>query len=191
MHLTGPWRTRQPGSVPNEVSDFIAGGNFVYAGFGSMVAGDPVARAREVVRGIRDHDARALVATGLGGLRVPPDLRGDDVLVTGSVAHDAILPQAQAAVHHGGIGTVQAATAAGTVSIIVPFIADQPFWGARLQEPGLSPRPIRQRTLTSTRLTAALSDAVNCRTAVRAAAHTMATEGGAGTALAVLETLHP
>ncbi len=92
--------------------------------------------------------------------------------------------------HHGGIGAVQAATAAETVSVIVPFIADQPFWGARLHERGLSPRPIRQRSLTATRLTARLSDAANYRSKVRSAARTMATEAGADTALAVLETLN-
>jgi sterol 3beta-glucosyltransferase len=190
VHLTGPWRSTSPhATVPEEVRDFIAGGDFVYAGFGSMAAGDPTARAREVVRGIRDHGARALLATGLGGLELPGDLTGADVLAVRTLDHDAVLPSAQAAVHHGGIGTVHAATLAGTVSVIVPFIADQPFWGARLHERGLTPAPIPQKRLTARKLAAALTDAAGCREAVAAAARAMAGEDGTSAALAVIERL--
>ncbi len=190
VHLTGPWRTAAPGVASREVSDFVAEGGFVYAGFGSMVAGDPVARAREVVRGIRAGGLRALLATGLGGLALPPDVAGADVLVTASVPHGAVLPRAAAAVHHGGIGTVQAATAAGTVSVVVPFIADQPFWGARLHRRGLAPAPIRQRALTSPCLADALAQVDRYRPAVREAARAMAAEDGPAAAVAVLEGLH-
>lgn len=188
VHLTGPWRpggARVP--VPAEIAEFVAEGGYVYAGFGSMSVGDPVARAREVVRGIRQHGARVLLATGLGGLRLPEDLRGDDVLVVASVDHDTVLPGADAAVIHGGIGTVQAAIHSNTVPVIVPFIADQPFWGARLHERGLSPDPIPRRRLTSARLAARLTDAAACRPAVAAAARAMAVEDGTGAALAVVD----
>ncbi len=190
VHLTGPWRAAAAGTMPREVSGFISEGAFVYAGFGSMVAGDPVARAREVISGIRATGSRALLATGLGGLALPPDVAGADVLVTTSVPHDAVLPRAAAAVHHGGIGTVQAATAAGTVSVVVPFIADQPFWGARLHADGLGPAPIRRRALTSPRLADALGQVDQYRPAVREAARAMAAEDGPAAALAVLEALH-
>jgi len=190
VHLTGPWRTAGNASeLPTEAADFVARGGYVYAGFGSMAMGDATARARAVVHGIRQRGKRALLATGLGGLEVPEELRGDDVLVVQSVDHDAVLPRADAAVIHGGIGTVQAAARASTVAVIVPFIADQPFWGARLHARGLSPTPIPQRRLTPTRLTTALADAEHCRSAVAEAARTMATEDGTGAALAVLGAL--
>ncbi len=189
VHLTGPWRHDAPETVSAEVSRFLAEGDVVYAGFGSMAAGDPLARAGEVVRGLRSVGARGLIATGLGGMQVPPSLAGEDMLVTSSVPHEAVLPQVQAAVHHGGIGTVHAATAAGTVSIPVPFIADQPFWGRCLHEQGLSPQPIHQRRLTAETLTRALGAAQECRPAVEAAARSMAQEDGTGTAVQVLEAL--
>jgi sterol 3beta-glucosyltransferase len=189
VHLTGPWREGN-GSAPSpKVADFVARGGFVYAGFGSMAVGDATARARTVVDGIRRYGTRALLATGLGGLMVPDDLRGDDVLVVQSVDHEAVFPRAEAAVIHGGIGTVQAAAGAGTVAVIVPFIADQPFWGARLHARGLSPAPIPQRRLTPARLAMALADAEQCRSAAAAAARTMATEDGTGAALTVLGAL--
>ena len=190
VHLTGPWRSAGSGSaVSPQVADFIAQGGYVYAGFGSMVMGDAAARARAVVEAIRRNGQRALLATGLGGLEVSEDLGADDILLVESVDHDAVLPQADAAVIHGGIGTVQAAASAGTVAVIVPFIADQPFWGAHMHARGLSPAPIPQRRLTSARLATALADVDRCRSATHAAARVMAIEDGTGAALAVLKAL--
>lgn len=190
VHLTGPWHTGTTGSTLREdVTSFITGGTFVYAGFGSMAVGDPFVRGREVLRGIRNHGARALIVTGLGGLRIDADLLGDDVLVVPSVNHDLVLPHAEAAVHHGGIGTVQAATRAGAVSVVAPFIADQPFWSARLHERGLSPAPIPRRRLNADHVAAALTDATNYRPAVIAAAEAMTNEDGTGAALAIIGRL--
>ncbi|MGJ9373880.1 glycosyltransferase [Nesterenkonia sp. CF4.4] len=189
VHLTGAWTQDRVSALDPATADFVAAGDFVYAGFGSMAAGDARARAQEVIGGIRAAGYRALLATGLGGLEVPAELRGDDVHVIGSVDHAAVMPQAAAAVHHGGIGTVHAATAAGTVSVLVPFIADQPFWGARLRAKGLTPDPIPQRRLTAQRLSAALGAVEGFSPAVRAAAGQMAGEDGTGSALRIIEGL--
>jgi sterol 3beta-glucosyltransferase len=191
VQLTGPWLV--PGSsapLSPDIAAFVASGEFVYAGFGSMAAGDPVARARAVVSGIRQFGSRALLVTGLGGLRLPEEFEGaPDVLAVPAVDHSAVMPLAQAAVHHGGIGTVHAATRAGTVSVVVPFIADQPFWGARLHARGLAPAPISRRRLTAARLAAALAATPASRPAVMSAARAMDTEDGTGTALALIEQL--
>lgn len=201
--LTGPWRTTAPDRAPDgpwasdgdsapadpTVRDFMSGGPFVYAGFGSMAAGDPIGRGRALVHAARERGLRLLVATGLGGIAVPDDVRGDDVLVTSAVDHAAVLPSAVAAVHHGGIGTIQAATAAGTVSVIVPFIADQPFWGALLHRRSLAPAPIPRRRLNAPRAAAALEQVPAFETAVASVAQKMAQEDGTATALDVIEQL--
>nr|WP_241740218.1 MULTISPECIES: glycosyltransferase [Microbacterium] len=187
VHLTGPWRTESADSTLREdVASFIAEGRFVYAGFGSMAAGDPSIRGREVLQGIRDRGSRALIATGLGGLRIGDDLLGDDVLVVPSVDHDLVLPHAEAAIHHGGIGTLQAATRAGAVSIVVPFIADQPFWGARLHERGLAPAPIPRRRLNAHHVGEALTDSTKYRHAVNVAAEVMSNEHGTAVAMEII-----
>ena len=171
------------------VDAFVQGGPFAYAGFGSMAAGDPVARGRALVEAARARGLRLLVATGLGGIAVPDDVLGDDVLVTRSVDHAAVLPHAVAAVHHGGIGTVQAAMAAGTVSVIVPFLADQPFWGALLHRRELGPAPIPPRRLTAERVATALAEAPGYVPAVASVAERMSQEDGTGAAARVLERL--
>ncbi|BDZ54034.1 glycosyltransferase [Agromyces marinus] len=188
--LTGAWRAPVPApGLDPALSDFLAGGPFAYAGFGSMAAGDPATRGRALVEAARARGIRLLVATGLGGIVVPDDVRGDDVFATRSVDHAAVLPRATAAIHHGGIGTVHAATAAGTVSIVVPFIADQPFWGAMLHRRGLAPAPIPQKRLTAERVAEALASAPGFQAAVDAAAERMAGEDGAAEALGVLERI--
>jgi UDP:flavonoid glycosyltransferase YjiC (YdhE family) len=66
-----------------------------------------------------------------------------------------------AVVHHGGVGTTAAGLAAGVPSIIVPFFADQPFWGQRVQELGVGPKPIKRRRLTVDNLVEALERVVS------------------------------
>ncbi len=190
VHLTGPWMDSGTASeLDPRVAAFIAAGPYAYARFGSMAMGDPVARGRALVDAARRRGLRLLVATGLGGIAVEPDLQGDDVLTVRSAPHSLVLPGAVAAVHHGGIGTVQAVTRTATVSVIVPFIADQPFWGAILHRRGLTPAAISQRRATADRLGTALDAVEQYRSPVAGAAERMAKEDGTAQALAVIAAL--
>ncbi|CAN0897854.1 Sterol 3-beta-glucosyltransferase UGT80A2 [Linum grandiflorum] len=45
-------------------------------------------------------------------------------------------------VHHGGAGTTAAGLKAGCPTTVVPFVADQPFWGDRVYARGVGPAPI-------------------------------------------------
>ncbi|ARJ07704.1 hypothetical protein B5808_19245 (plasmid) [Cnuibacter physcomitrellae] len=187
VHMTGPWlHDEAAAAVDPDVAAFLAGGPFIYAGFGSMASGDPAARGRSLVLAARDRGLRLLVATGLGGIEVPARLRGDDVLTVGSVSHAQVLPHAVSAVHHGGIGTIQAAMRASTPSVVVPFMADQPFWGALLHRQGLAPAAIRPGQLTSTRVGRALDAATLHRPAVEGLSRQLGAEDGTAAALATI-----
>lgn len=190
VHMTGPWtRKNQSEGLDPQVARFISGGPFVYAGFGSMKMPGASERGEAAVAAARARGARVLIARGLGGIEVPLEWMGPDVLVVSGVPHDAVLPRASAAIHHGGIGTVQAAMQAGTPSIIVPFVADQPFWADRLRRDGLAPAPIRPRALSAQRLGDALDAIDSYRSRVASIAATMSAEDGTGDALRVLEAL--
>ncbi len=65
-----------------------------------------------------------------------------------------------AVVHHGGAGTTAASLRAGVPMIIVPHIADQPFWGQRVAALGVGPKPIPRNRLTAS----ALADAIRIAT---------------------------
>ncbi len=187
-HLTGAWTSRTPGDLPPEIRRFTEAAPFLYAGFGSMAAGDPQARGRIVVDAARNLGLCTLVASGWGGLSVPPDRSGPDVLQVPDVDHGALLPLARVALHHGGAGTVHAATTAGIPSVVVPFVADQPFWGRQLAARGLAPPPIPQRRLTTERLARALSEALGLRDTAARVGALVRTEDGPATTLRLLES---
>lgn len=68
-----------------------------------------------------------------------------------------------AVVHHGGAGTTGAALRAGSPAVVVPFLMDQPFWGARVEALGVGPAPIPRKNLTAARLADALRRAMDDR----------------------------
>jgi UDP:flavonoid glycosyltransferase YjiC (YdhE family) len=57
----------------------------------------------------------------------------------GEVEHRAVLNRCRAVVHHGGAGTLHAATGAGVPSVIVPAAADTFFWAAAAEQAGVAP----------------------------------------------------
>lgn len=187
VHLTGAWEERRTARLEPVVQQFVRR-PFLYAGFGSMASGDPRRRAATVLAAARSRGLGVLAATGWGGLDVPAALQGDDLLVLPTVPHGQVLPHAAVAVHHGGAGTVHAAARAGTVSVVVPFVADQPFWGRLLHRAGLGPAPIRQQRLTVGRLSRALDVAGSCRSAAQRVGAELRREDGAATAVDLLES---
>ena len=187
--LTGVWLSPPADPPPDaELDAFLDSGDVVYAGFGSMAAGDPVARGRAVVSAVRSTGRRLLLTTGWGGLRIPGDLTGDDVLVRAGVPHATVLPRCSVAVHHGGAGTAHAAVRAGVVSVTVPFLADQPFWGALLHRRGLGAAPVPARRLTAERLGVALATLPDPGAAADTA-QSMVGEDGCRTAMVLLQRL--
>lgn len=159
---------------------------FLYAGFGSMTGGDAAGRARAIVAGARAVGHRVLFVTGWGGLDPSGFADADDVFVIASVPLASILPRAAAAVHHGGAGTVHAATRAGTPSIVVPFLGDQPFWAAQLQRIGLAGPPLDSKRLDPPGVTRALRVAIGNAGRVRQAADRMQSENGTEAAITQL-----
>ncbi len=189
VQLTGAWQQHDGRTLAPEVSAFLARHHVLYGGFGSMAAGDPRRRAATLVAAARARGLAVLLATGWGGLAVPPPLRGEDVLVVRTAPHAEVLARAAVAVHHGGAGTVHAAVRAGTVSVVVPFLADQPFWGRLLHRAGLGPAPISRRRLTPHRLGAALDAVAAYEPALERSSTALQQEDGTARACALLEGL--
>jgi vancomycin aglycone glucosyltransferase len=163
---TGAWVVPDARPLPTELEAFLdAGAPPVYVGFGSMRA--PQDAARVAVEAIRAHGRRALVARGWTDL-APIDDR-DDCLAIGEVNQQALFGRVVAVVHHGGAGTTTAAARAGAPQVVVPQMADQPYWGGRVAGLGIGishdgPTP------TVESLSAALSTALAPETRVRATA---------------------
>lgn len=162
-HVTGYWFLDHDGGwePPSQLVDFLAAGEPpVYVGFGSMGFGKGADRRRDaVLSALRVHGLRGIVATGWGGITTG-EAGTDDVLVLEGVPHEWLFPRVAAVVHHGGAGSTAAGIRAGRPTLIVPFLGDQPFWGARVQALGVGPPPLPARQL-GTGLAERLGELVN------------------------------
>ena len=187
-HITGDWHRRSAVAADTDLEEFLrADGPFIYAGFGSMTGGDPASRAAAIIDGARRMGLRVVMATGWGGLQPPQRSHGPDLLVVESVPHETVFRHAVAAIHHGGAGTTHAVARAGIPSIIVPFLADQPFWAAQLRRAGLAPAPLHRGRLTPDRVQAAIAASMECASRCRTIAGQMSAEDGTATAVAIID----
>lgn len=160
VHVTGYWFLDSPAyQPPAALERFLeAGRPPVYVGFGSLVGRNPAGLTRRVLEALRLTGQRGVLLGGWGGLD-DSDLPAG-VFHIESVPHDWLFPRTAAVVHHGGAGTTAAGLRAGVPSIVVPVFGDQPFWGWRVAELGVGPRPIPQARLTARRLAGAIDQAL-------------------------------
>lgn len=147
--VTGYWFLdgSQDWRPPHHLTEFLENGPPpVYVGFGSLGgwASDRVITA--ALGALERTGRRGVFATGGG--RIPSNVP-DDVCVIDSAPHDRLFPNMAGVVHHGGAGTTAEGLRAGKPTLICPTsINDQAFWGRRVFEAGVGPRPVPQGRLT-------------------------------------------
>jgi UDP:flavonoid glycosyltransferase YjiC (YdhE family) len=192
VHVTGYWFLDAEAAgyaPPRALAAFLAAGpRPVYVGFGSMSNRDPEAATRLVVGALADAGQRGVLLGGWSGL-AGTELPAHVIHVT-QVPHGWLFPRMAAVVHHGGAGTTAAGLRAGVPNVVVPFFADQPFWGRRVAALGVGPQPIPREKMTRDGLAAAIRSAVGDRgMAVRAAdqGRRISAEDGVARAVALLE----
>ncbi|MFJ5265208.1 glycosyltransferase [Streptomyces sp. NPDC088387] len=167
---TGAWIRPDTRPLPAELEAFLAAGEEpVYVGFGSMPmrGASPEDVSRAVVEAVRAQGRRVLLGSGWAELALIDDL--DDCFVVGEVNQQALFHRVAAVVHHGGAGTTTTAARAGAPQVLVPQVADQPYWAGRAAELGIGaahdgPVP------TAESLSASLRTALAAGTRDRAAA---------------------
>jgi len=176
----------QPSS---ELNAFLeAGDPPVYIGFGSMAGRNPEQLTQLILAALAQSGQRGVLLTGWGGLRTA--LLPDNVFVVDAAPHHWLFPRMAAVVHHGGAGTTAEGLRAGVPTVIVPFVLDQPFWGARIKALGLGPDPLPQKKLTADRLANAISSAVTDRRMRQRASEygaTLRTENGVDNAVKIVK----
>lgn len=140
------------------VLDFLAAGPPpVYVGFGSMVDHEREEISRTVIAALEKSNRRGVLLGGWGALgsgNLP-----SSILRVDEIPHEWLFPHMVAVVHHGGAGTTAAALRAGVPSVVVPSFGDQFFWGWRVQNLGLGPKPISRKKLTVDKLAHAIQQA--------------------------------
>lgn len=186
---TGAWILPDDRPLPDGLEAFLDTGEPpVYVGFGSMAAHAPEGIARVATETIRAHGHRVVLARGWADLAAIDD--ADDCFVVGEVNQQALFRRVAAVVHHGGAGTTTTAARAGAPQVVVPQIADQPYWAARVAELGIGsahdgPTP------TGYSLSAALTTALTPETRARASAvaGTIRTDGATVAAKLLLDVV--
>jgi sterol 3beta-glucosyltransferase len=160
--VTGFWFLDRPREwrPPAQLVDFLAAGPPpVSIGFGSMQGSCAEQITELVMKALQRSCQRGVLLTGWGGLC--PANHSDRVFAIEAVPHDWLFPRMAAVVHHGGAGTTAAGLRAGVPNVVVPFMADQTFWGRRVASLGVGPEPIPHRRLSVERLSRAIRTAVS------------------------------
>ncbi len=165
---TGAWLLPDTRPLPPELMAFLdAGTPPVFVGFGSMpMLGAPDA-ATTAIEAVRAQGRRVVVRAGWADLSLIDDR--DDCFAVGEINQQALFPRVAAVVHHGGSGTTTTATRAGSPQVVVPQLADQPYFAGRVAELGIGvahdgPTP------TFESLSTALKSALTPETRARATA---------------------
>jgi len=193
IHITGYWfQVPDPAwTPPPALLDFLqAGPPPIYVGFGSMSSRKPEETTKLVLEALAKTRQRGVILSGWGGMHLealPPY-----VYKLESIPFSWLFPRMAAVIHHGGAGTTAVGLRAGIPSIVIPFFADQPFWGQRVANLGVGPEPISIRKLSVDLLSQAIHTAVYDQDMRQRAVELGAkiqTEDGIANAVAVIEKL--
>lgn len=149
---TGYWFLDEPFTPPANLAAFLEHGSApVYLGFGSMPSSDPKAILNVFIEALGRTGQRGVLARGWGGAQI--DALPENIFLLDSAPHDWLFPHMAAVVHHGGAGTTAAGLRAGKPALLIPHMADQPYWARRLFDLGVSAKPLGRNDLNVTTLT--------------------------------------
>jgi UDP:flavonoid glycosyltransferase YjiC (YdhE family) len=190
VHVTGYYffdldYSYQPSS---ELQRFLESGEPpVCISFGSMVNREAEEIDRIVRESLIQTNQRGIILSGWGGVS---QASSKGLLYLDSASHDWLLPRCSMIIHHGGAGTTSAGLRAGIPNIVVPFTADQPFWGRRVHAVGAGPRPILVNTLSVEKLAGAIveAEADAIRQRAQALGRKIRDENGVNQAVKILES---
>ena len=155
---------------PARLEKFINEGNApVFVSFGSMTKANPDGLTKSIVKALKVSGERAILQAGwagLGNMELPSNV----FLLDHTVPFKWLLPKVAAIVQHGGAGTAAESFRAGVPMVVVPHMADQPFWGDRAHALGVAPPPIPLSKLNFHNLSSAIHSVTHDKTLIRRAA---------------------
>ena len=169
-HTTGYWFLDEPYTPPDELVNFLNEGDPpIYFGFGSMTNSSP-SETFDMISDVLDRvNRRGIIVQGWSDMQI--DRKDDRILLLKGASHTWLFPRVAAVVHHGGAGTTAAGLSAGRSGVIIPHIADQPFWARRLYELGLTLKPLHRHKISVPSLVERLETVLHDQTLQRNVRH--------------------
>lgn len=114
----------------------------IFLSFGSMAFADPEVLKKLAIGIAKDLGKRVILSAGWVDLKSQNIENNKDILLIKGAPYFLLFPLCDLIIHHGGSGTTGAALAAGVPQVIVPFFADQPFWGEMMHKIGVASKPL-------------------------------------------------
>jgi sterol 3beta-glucosyltransferase len=186
--VCGQWRL--PGSaqaLPASLQQWLAMNPApVFIGFGSMRGFD----RQQVFGGLIAALGNRPILLSPGWAGLPEGWQTPaHVQICPPVPHEALFPHCALVIHHGGSGTTHSASRAGVPQLVLPMVADQPFWAQRLFQRGVAGPPLSLKRFDRATLQRAIAHATAPDTVAHAHAlgQAMALEDGVATAVGALE----
>ena len=146
--------TISKGNMSSELQSFMDNGEPpVYITFGSLMPAGHHKQKETIelfTEAVKKANCRAIIQTRCWNEQ---QLKySDNIHFVDHASHELVFPGCAAVVHHGGAGTTQTATLAGTPSIVVYHLDEQKFWGSELKRLGIAPKALSRKRLTSNAL---------------------------------------
>jgi sterol 3beta-glucosyltransferase len=156
--------------------------------FSSMPLKDPDTFQKNLLQALEQAHQRAILLTGASGLKLESN---QQILVVKRASHRWLMPRCGGIIHHGGVGTLAEALLSGIPQFIIPFSVDQPFWAHRLNQMGLSLKPLKEKQLTVEQLVSAFREMKDERRIVKAKefGQKISKEDGLSNAVLLLESI--
>ena len=148
------------GELNTDLIEYIEKGSPpVYIGFGSVHIKNPEKFTEMVVEAVNKMKCRVVLGQGWVGLG--NGYLQDDIFCVGDTHHASLFPKMAGIIHHGGSGTTHTSAKAGIPQFILPQFMDQYYWGHRIHQMGLGPKPVIPKRIKSKDLAKALDELTN------------------------------
>jgi UDP:flavonoid glycosyltransferase YjiC (YdhE family) len=115
---------------------------------------DPQRTTTIILEALKQTGQRGILHMGWGGLG--DQSLPDTVFKIDYASYSWLFPRMAMVIHHGGSGTTAFGLRSGIPSCVVSFVFDQHYWGERIAQLGVGPKPIRYKELTAERLQEAI-----------------------------------
>jgi len=146
-----PARTYTDWEMPQGLRKFLEdGAPPVYFTFGSLTQFDIQRTTRLFVDAAKIAGVRAVIQSDWDRFQL--DGEYPDIYKAQTLPHEHVFPHCAMIVHHGGSGTTQSVLQAGKPSLVVAHAFDQPYWGKKLHQIGVSGKMLHRRAATAAKI---------------------------------------